>query len=65
MKKLILIICLLSLTNTPAFARQNQELNFDVEYQQATVQNSATAQFHLGFMYEQGIGVEQNYAKAV
>lgn len=64
MKKLILILCLFFSVNTPIFADENQELNYKDEYRKATIQNDAEAQFHVGYMYEKGIEVEQSYTKA-
>ncbi|WP_176713212.1 tetratricopeptide repeat protein [Gilliamella sp. Imp1-1] len=49
----------------PIFATQNIEYNFDVEYKKATEQNSAEAQNRLGYMYQYGLNVQQDYAKAI
>ena len=45
------------------------ELNKTIQglkyYQQSASQGHITAQFSLGYMYDKGIGVEQNYPEAL
>ncbi|MWN04728.1 tetratricopeptide repeat protein [Gilliamella sp. Pas-s95] len=59
--KLLLVLCF----STAIYAEQQPLFDFNEEYQKATKQNDAEAQYHLGLMYADGSYTKRRHFKAV
>ena len=63
--RLIVLSWLLAILFSVSDIRAEDCAEFDVScWQQKAEQGDATAQFNLGVMYDQGLGVVQNYVQA-